>query len=245
VTKGSPKGTFGLQEPGYVDAGLEIFARQHGSGLYSADGKLAVTKDILTQWFTFIQSLSASGATPEPSVSVEAQAGGVDQSLLATGKGAMGGWWTNELPALTSASGAELKILRMPGDSTTHGTFYKPSMFWSVGAKSAHPKEAADFVNFLLNDPDAAKLILNDRGLPINLKSRESIVGALKPADKAAALFLEKIRPTIGAPAILPPKGAGAIQTILQKSNEQVMFKKMTPAQAADDFLKQAQAAIS
>lgn len=245
VTKASPKGTYGLQEPGYVDAGLEIFARQQGlPGIYSADGTIAITTEVLTKWFTYIQSLSATGATAEPSVSVEVQAGGVDQSLLATGKGALGGWWTNELAALTKASGTELKVLRMPGDAAAPGTFYKPSMFWSIGAKTKHPKEAAEFVNFLLNDPEAAKLMLSDRGLPMNVKNRLSIVDSLKPADREAALFLDKIRPTIGAPAILPPKGAGKIQTILQKTNEQVMFKKMTPAQAADDFLKQAQAAI-
>jgi multiple sugar transport system substrate-binding protein len=244
ITAASPKGTYGLQEPGYVDAGLEIFARQHGSGLYNAFGKLAVTKDVLTQWFTFIQSLSPAKATPAPSVSVEVQAGGVDQSLMATGKGAMGGWWTNELPALTKASGVQLKLLRLPGDATTPGTFFKPSMFWSVGAKTKHPKEAAEFVNFLLNDPDAAKLILVDRGMPINLKLRLAIIDALAPADRQSALFLDTIRATIGAPAVLPPKGAGKIQTILQKTNEQVMFTRMTPAQAADDFLSQANAAI-
>lgn len=245
VTESTPAGTYGLQEPGFVDAGLEIFARQRGSGLYTADGKLAVTEQILTEWFTYIQSLSASGATPEPSVSVEVQAGGVDQSLTATGKGALGGWWTNQLSALTEASGNELKILRVPGDSATPGTFYKPNMFWSVGAKSKHPKEAAEFVDFLLNDPEAAKIILSDRGMPINLKMRQAISDDLQPAGQAVAAFLDRIRPTIGAPAVLPPKGAGKVQTILQKTNEQVMFKKMTPEQAADDFLRQAQAAIS
>lgn len=246
VTKGSPKGTYGLQEPGYYDSGLEIFARQQGvSGIYSPDGKLAITKDILTRWFTFIQSLSAAGATPPPSLSVEVQAGGVDQSLLATGKGAMGGWWTNEVSALTKASGTDLKLLRLPGDATKAGTYFKPGMFWSVGAKSKHPKQAAEFVNFLLNDPDAAKIMLVDRGMPINLKLRKAIAGDLSPADQLSAAFLDRIRPTIGDPAIVPPKGAGKVNTILSTINEKVIFAKETPAQAAEEFLRLAGAAIA
>lgn len=246
ITKAAPKGTYGLQEPGYVDASLEIFARQRGEGLYTPDGKLAVTQDTLTAWFSFVQSLTASKATPVPSLSVEVQAGGVDRSLLATGKGAMGVWWTNELSALSKAAGGvQLVQLRMPGDAAKPGTFFKPAMFWSIGAHSKHPREAADFVNYLLNDQAAAKLILSDRGMPINLKLRAAIEPDLKPADKQSAAFIDKIRPNIGAPAVLPPKGAGNIQTILQKINEQVIFKKMTPSQAATEFLQQANAAIS
>lgn len=246
ITKATPEGTFGLQEPGYYDSGLEIFARQQGlSGIYSPDGKLAITKDVASKWFSYIQSLSASGATPPPSKSVEVQAGGVDQSLLATGKGAMGGWWTNELPALTEAAGTELKLLRLPGDAVKAGTYFKPGMFWSVSAQSKHPEEAADFVNFLLNDPDAAKTILIDRGMPVNLELRAAITSELSPADQQSVAFLDKIRPTIGDPAIVPPQGAGKLNDIITNINEKVIFKKLTPDQAADQFLQEATAAIS
>lgn len=246
ISKATPGDTWGLQEPGYYDSPVEIFARQQGlSGIYGEDGKLAVTKDVLTRWFTYIQSLSASGATPPPSKSVELQAGGVDQSLTGTGKGALGGWWTNELSAQSEASGAELELLRLPGDSTQAGTYFKPGMYWSVSAKSKHPKESADFVNFLLNDQDAAKLLLVDRGMPINLELRAAITPDLSAPDKQVVAFMDKIRPTIGAPAIIPPKGAGKVNDIITNINEKIIFKKLTPAQAADQFLQEASAAIS
>lgn len=246
ITKGSPDGTYGVQNIGYVDATLEIFARQHGESIYSQDGKIAVTKPTLVEFWTMIKESVAMKAEPPASVSVEVQAGGVDGSLIGTGKGGMGTWWTNEIPALTKASGADLKLLKFPGESQAAqpGMYLKPAMFWSVGAKTKHPQQAAKFVNFLLNDPEAAKIILSDRGQPINLAMREAIKPDLSPADALSADFLASIQDEIAAPPPLPPMGAGAVNTIIQQINEQVLFDKLTPDKAADEFLAQASAAI-
>jgi multiple sugar transport system substrate-binding protein len=246
ITKGSPEETFGTQDIGYVDASLEIFARQRGESIYGDDGKLAITAPTLTAFWTMIAKSRDTKAEPPASVSVEVQAGGPDGSLIGTGKGAMGPWWTNEIPALTAASGAELKLLRFPGETqgTQPGMFLKPAMFWSIGAKAKHPEEAAKFVNFLLNDPEAAKLILSDRGAPINMKLREEIKPSLAPPDQVSADFLASIASSISPPPPLPPMGAGEVNTIIQQLNEQVLFNKITPAQAADQFLSQAATAI-
>lgn len=246
ITKASPKGVYGLQDPGSVDITLQVFARQRGEDLYTADGKIGVTKPTLVAYYTMLSNLLTANAVPPASLSVEIGPAGPDRSLVGTGKGAMSEFWTNQLSALAKAAGKDLQLLRLPGDSTKPGTYYKPAMYWSMSAKSQHPKEAAQLIDFLLNDPDAAKLTLSDRGLPVNLTQRTAILGSLKPADRQAAQFLEKIRPTIGATPPLPPKGSGKIAgTVVKKTNEQILFKKMTPEQAADEFLSQASAALS
>jgi multiple sugar transport system substrate-binding protein len=245
VTKASAKGFYGLQDPGGVDITLEVFAAQKGEQLYTPDGKIGISRGTLVAYYTMLRGLIDANATPPASLSVEIAPAGVDRSLVGTGKGAMAEFWTNQLPALAKAAGTELTLLRLPGDAGKPGTYYKPAMFWSLNAKSKHPKEAAQLLDFLMNDPDAAKLTLSDRGLPANLAQRTAILPALKPADQAAAAFLEKLRPTIGATPALPPKGSGKISgTVVKKTNEQVLFKKMTPEQAADDFLAQATAAL-
>lgn len=247
VTKNSPKGTYGLQNMGYVDAGLEIFARQRGESIFGAEGGIAVSPATLKEWFSLIRRSRDMGAEPEASVSVELEGGGVDQSLIATGKGALGTWWTNELPALSKASKAELTLLRFPGEATASqpGMFLKPAMFYSVGAKSKHQKEAAKFVDFMLNDPEAAKIILSDRGLPVNLTSRKAILPNLTPPDQKSAAFLDEVKEKVGPPPALPPKGAGEIVTIIQQLNEQVLFDRITVDQAVEQFLNQAKAAIA
>ncbi|MDQ1289435.1 MAG: pectin-derived oligosaccharide transport system substrate-binding protein [Actinomycetota bacterium] len=245
ITKGSPKGVYGVQDPGPVDITLEVFAGQRGERLFTPDGRPGLSKATLTAYYTMLAGLVASGAEPPPSVSVEIAPAGVDRSLVATGQGAMAMFWTNQLGALAKAAGKELTLLRLPGDSPTSGTYYKPAMFWSVNARTAHPRESAMLLDFLLNDPEAARLTLSDRGLPANLVRRKAVVGSLGTADQVAARFLEKLRPTIGATPALPPKGSGKISgTVVKKTNEQILFKRLTPEQAADTFLRQAASAL-
>ena len=46
------------------------------------------------------------------------------------------------------------------------GGFTKISMGLSVAASSAHPKEAAMLINFLLNDPEGVEICSTERGIP-------------------------------------------------------------------------------
>jgi multiple sugar transport system substrate-binding protein len=247
VTKASPKGTYGVQNMGYVDAGLEVFARQKGESIYGPDGKLAISDATLKEWFNLIIRSRDTGAEPPASVSVEVQAGGVDQSLIATGKGAFGTWWTNELPALTEGAKTDLSLMRFPGESagSQPGMFLKPAMFYSVGGKSKHQEEAAKFVDFLVNDPEAAKIILSDRGMPVNLKNREAIVPTLEAADQKSAAFIKEVEGSVSEPPPLPPKGAGEVNTVIQQINEQVLFNRLSVDDAVKQFRSQAEAAIA
>src|SRR4029078_11906710 len=111
------------------------------------------------------RDLEAVGGAPDAATTVERDAGGPEQSLIGTGKGAMAWFWTNQLTAITNASGKELKLLRVPGESEEErtGMYFKPAMYYAVSAKSEHPKEAALLVDFLLNDQAAGEILLSDR----------------------------------------------------------------------------------
>lgn len=245
VTKGSKGKFFGAQNMGFRDPGPEIFARQRGESLFTPDGKTGISEKTLTDWFTMVRRMRDSKAEPPASLTKEVQTGGIDQSLLATGRGAAGMWWTNELPTLSGGAGHDLKLMRVPGEAQRPGMYFKAAMFWAVSSRSKHPEEAAQFVDFLVNDPEAAKLQLADRGLPINTTLREQIKASLKPADKQSADFLAEIGPKLAPPPPLPPKGAGDVADIIEQINEQVLFDRMTPDKAAKQLLEQMTSAIS
>jgi multiple sugar transport system substrate-binding protein len=236
---------WGMQDPGFNETGLEIMARQRGESLFNADGDVGLSRRTVVDWWNHILAARDSGAEPPASITVEAENAGIDQSLTATHRAGLGFWWTNELPSLSKSSGRDLKLLRWPGESPTAGMYYKPAMFWSMSKSSEHQKEAAEFINFLINSPEAAQLILSDRGLPINTTLRAQIVGKLSPADQKSAAFMADIGPALKAPPRLPPKGAGEVQRILQQLNEQVLFGQLTVEQAADEFLSQVDAATT
>ncbi|TDQ45509.1 ABC transporter substrate-binding protein [Actinorugispora endophytica] len=235
----------GTQSMGYNESGFAIFARQRGESLYNDDGSLGFTKETLQEWFEYSLELSETGGSPSAAESVEIEAGGPDQSVISTNSGAMAHFWTNQLGAISATSGRDVRLLRYPGESEHDrtGMYFKPAMFYSISADSEHPEEAAMFVDFLLNDPEAAELILADRGLPANVNVRSSILDALPEADARSAVFLADIEGTIVDGNPPPPIGAGQVVEIIKRVNDDVMFGNITPAEAADRFISEVEEA--
>ena len=162
-------------------------------------------------------------------MTVEKASAGLNQSATATNTAAFGLWWNTQLTALTAASGAKLKLLRLPGETqgAGPGAYYKPSMFWSVSSRSKHPAEAAAFVSFLANDEEAAKILLTERGVPANQKIRAAIAGQLKETDKAAMEYLDTV--PVSDPPRITPNGASTVDAILKRHTEDVLFGRTTP----------------
>ncbi|SKC46034.1 ABC transporter substrate-binding protein [Krasilnikoviella flava] len=246
VAKGAGDGVWGAQDYGFNEAGLNVLARQQGETLYNADGTLGVSKETVAQFFQTSLDLMANGGQPDASRSVEYQNAGPEGSLLGTNAGAMGVWWSNQLGALSDASGHELELLRLPGESEFDrtGMYFKPAMYYSISAKTEHPQESAKLVDFLLNDPEVAKLQLTDRGLPANESVREGILPELTAADQKVADFMADLEPDIVDNPAVPPNGANEIQDIMIRINTEVLFERMTPDEAADAFLEDVGAAI-
>ena len=53
-------------------------------------------------------------------------------------------------------------------DAKLSGWYVKPATMWAISADTAHPEEAAKLLNFLLNDPDMAKLQKTEKGVPVS-----------------------------------------------------------------------------
>ncbi|MCX2951716.1 ABC transporter substrate-binding protein [Lentzea sp. NEAU-D7] len=245
VSKAGGGQVFGVQSPGINDAaGLSIRARQQGKAMFDADAKVVLPQEIARDYWQYILDLSKSGVTPPPSVSIEKASAGLNQSATATGTAAFGLWWNTQLTALTAASGAKLKLLRLPGETqgTAPGAYYKPSMFWSVSARSKYPAESAAFVSFLANDEEAAKVLLTERGVPANQKIREGIAGQLKDTDKAAKEYLDTV--PVSDPPRITPNGASTLDTVLKRYTEDVLFGRTTPDAAAAGFIREVQSEV-
>jgi pectin-derived oligosaccharide transport system substrate-binding protein len=243
ITEASGGDVYGIQDGGFNETSLEIYLRQNGEALYTEDGTaLGFTPERMAEWWQFSIDQRDSGAMPPASVTVEVQNAGIDQSLLATNTGAMGFWWSNQLGALAEGAGRDLQILRFPGGS--EGMYLKSAMLWSMSAETEHPEEAAAFIDFLINDERAAELMLVDRGVPTNLEMREAIAEGLDANNQLAIEFVDQIGSEAAPPPGVPPQGAGEVQEILQRLNEQVLFDQMSVDEAVEAFMSEASTAI-
>lgn len=239
-TDGEVWGTEWNRNPAF----LEIFARQRGEEFYK-DGRIGLSEQTIKDWWALLQKISATKAGPDAAQMNETGTK-VDQALLATNKSAFGSWWSNQLTALSKGSGQELDLLRMPKapGAATGGMFLQPAMYYTLSARSEHAEAAQKFVDFLVNDPDAAAILLSDRGLPTNSEVVAAVKDKLSPADQKVLAFIESVRSELSTAAV-PPKGAMEMEDVLIRATDSVLFDKASPDDAAKAFISEANSALS
>src|SRR5690606_8988571 len=226
-------------------AWLQIYAAQRGEKFYDGT-RIGMSPDTIKSWWAIKQKLIETKGSPDAAKSAEIGATGPAQSLLGTNQGALGMVWSNQLNALTKSSGQEERLLRMPKaeGATSSGMFLQPAMFYAASAKTEKAEAAGKFIDFLVNDPDAASILLSDRGLPTNAKVLDAVRDKLPETDQKTLDFIDEVKSEL-SPIQAPPKGALQMEDILKRASEEVLFGRATPDDAAAKFLEEANAAIA
>lgn len=193
-------------------------------GLYDWEGQLAVTPEELKSWYEIDQSLNESGATPEASIIVEHHNVTPDMSLFGTRKAAMSFSYSNQIGAYTAALGDDtVRMVLPPTDTDNAGIAVLPSQFWSIGANTEHPEEAAMLLDYLLNDLEAAEMIKANRGLPFNAEVLGVVEPLLDERDAAAAAYIQTV---LEAGVVAPPQPAGGAEmnSLSQRMESDILF---------------------
>ncbi|MEE1617671.1 ABC transporter substrate-binding protein [Brachybacterium sp. J153] len=247
ISEATPDGTYGMTQMGTVQGLFQLWARQAGQDQYK-DGAAGFDAATATEWFEWSKKIQDSGAGPNASVSVEDSSQSMDQSLFGTGKIAMTVAWSNQVVAHDAMHDGTLVVLRPPsqaGSAADAKLWYKASMYWAVSAKTANPEAAVAFVDFLVNTPEAGKILSVERGVPGNLAVREAIVGDLDASNKKAVDFLDMIEAELGAPPEITPQGGGEFESILTRAGEDMLFGNISTADAGQRLLDELNSALS
>ncbi|MEV7635274.1 sugar ABC transporter substrate-binding protein [Pseudarthrobacter enclensis] len=236
ITKKSPAGTFGTT-PMSNDSFVAVWARQNGEELYTDDGKkMGISEDTLAKWFEFNKKLMDTGGAPSASQTVEDGSAQPEMTLMGQGKQAMKVSWSNQM---TSYSGAPLMMMKLPGESKEPGTWLRSSMEYAISAKSAQSKEAALFINYLVNNMDAASKIKSDRGMPANTELKAGITPLLKETQQKEAKYLDRIADMNITPPKPSPAGSSSTMEVLNRYNTDVLFGKISPQDAAKGVINE------
>lgn len=227
------------------DQSLMAFARQRGEDLYTADGEFGVSEKTAEAFFTFAKELQSSGGSPDASTAAEDASASLEQSLMGQGKIGMAFAPLNFIGIYATASGQDLKILNVPGDSAGKvGLVIQPTVQYAVSSKSQHPKEAAMLIDFLLNSDQAGPLNKLTLGIPATPAVLEAITPEFTDSEKAQVAFIDRLSAAGGTPQnplALPTSQLGPIIT---KLLDDVTFDKATPAQAASELVSQVKTAL-
>jgi len=230
---------YGAADDSALTQSFEIWARQRGGNLYSADSKkLGFDKQVLTDWWNYWANLRATGAVPPATTTEPGVSGDVTKAPIAKGQAAMDLYGTS-----TTLPGSGWQYVGLPGETGHPGAYLKRSVNWGVYAKSKHPKEAAELIDFLVNDPGAGAKLGVSRGAPTNSDVLAALAPTLTGTDKAVAAYGQYVAQSGNNSA--PPPPAPAAQSKIEtdlfvRMAENVWFGKSSVDQAAQQFMDQA-----
>jgi multiple sugar transport system substrate-binding protein len=245
VSKGlASKGIYGATDmSGAIDM-LEIWIRQLGKEVYTADGQPGFTADDIAGWFNYWSKLRASGACAPAQLQATVTGSGPAASLLAQGKAVFTNAHSNQFSAFQVLTKDTL-ALQAPPTGPQLGLYLKPSMLMSISSHSKYAEDAARFINFLITDPAGAKAIGLDRGIPGSARARNALTPILKPADKIVLAYAAAVGSQTRPKNVLDPSGAAKIQTALGPISQSVAFGKVSVTDGAASFLQTAQKTLS
>jgi len=235
--------TYGTMDPSADYKALWMWLRQQGKELYK-DKAIGATKEDLVKWFDLWKGARDRKAAPTADLIHEANGGDVTKQLVVTGTAATSFLWANQITEVQAKTKQALGVMAYPGNPSAQ--WARAALYFSVARSAPNKDRAVDVINFLVNSSEVGKLWGADRGLSANLDVRKAVADGLTDATaKTAFAFETDMATKFGKAPAVPPKGHVKVRALLTTIAESVQYNKATSAAAADQFLKEANAALA
>ena len=231
----------------------EHIVRQFGVPFFSPDHKSlgftnnAQARAALVADLEMYLRLRAAGALYDPEDSFIAGRA-MEEGPLARGKTWQDTYWSNQHVGQQTAAKRPLEYDILPsvnGLKAPFGTYLKPGQFISILSSSKSQDLAAKYVNFFVNDLEANRILLAERGIPIPSDVREDLAGRVNADMKYLFDFITKVTPY--CTPIDPPDApqAGEVRDVMRPILLQCLTGKMAAATAVDEMIKAANGVLS
>ncbi|MEE8809715.1 ABC transporter substrate-binding protein, partial [Lactimicrobium sp.] len=141
------------------------YQQTYGEPLFEQDGTLRADADKMKAMLSFYKSMIDEKVIP----SVDE----FDATSFVSGKTAGAGCWSSDASRYCddlAGNGNEVVLGEMPGlnGPDTTGWHIKPATMFAINVYTDHPVEAGELLNFMMNDPDMAKLQGTEKGVPVS-----------------------------------------------------------------------------
>lgn len=233
-----PEGTWATEDEGGVYRNVECYAVQKGKSLFN-DSEIQLTSDELSAWYNEWAKLRELGVCPEASIQKEQGNKNLEQSMFGRRKVAMFSTSSNQLANFQDLTDDQLGIVNYPW---FEGAVKETPMIASgigISSNSKHPDEAAELINWIINNEEAVKIFCGEHGQPANKKARETIEPLVSEAQKMEYQYVDEMLPEI-VPYPVQAAGANSVKTLLTTENEAIAFGQMSVDEAVEDFYQQA-----
>lgn len=238
VTDKLGKDVFGTYN--FTVDGMDIYMKQRGKQLYDMDNaKLGFEQKDAEEWFTLWDKMTKTGGVVTPALQVSNPPADTSKSLVVTGKVAMSLLASNQLGAHQNLIPDQLALVQLPRGPKGTGVVFESSQGLSGYAKTKHPKEVAMLMNYWINDPDAAKILGNDRGVPVTSKMRDLLKKDANAVEKVIYDYTSRVSAaTNKEPFAISynPPGNTEYTKLIETTVQEIGFGKKDVKKGVEDF---------
>jgi multiple sugar transport system substrate-binding protein len=245
ITRAHNGDYYGVSDGSLEEITYENWLRQRGKALFTNDGKLAFDENDAGDWFAMWAKARETKACPPANIQAMDK-NNIETSLLTQKRSASVFNHSNQFVGYQVINQSPLGIAMYPqGAGPNPGHYLKPSMMWSIYARSKAKEEALKFANFTVTDPEAAKVIGTERGVPASVEVQKVVADSLDEMGRTVVEFIRMVSDRLGPLPPAPPKGGGEIQTLLRRIGEQVGFGRLTPAEGGKQYVSDAKSILA
>lgn len=216
--------------------------------------RVVMTPDTALDWVrTYRRLVDEHVATPLP---LRASLGGAEKPTEQQPDWVQGRWagnytWDSVIGLRGSTLDAAQRLAlgefpMLPGARET-GIFGRPTLMYAVGRNCKQAELAARFVNFMLNDVEAAALLGRTRGAPASASALATLRAAqgLPPLELKAHELIQSWKQAGRIPLPAPLFEHARIHRFMREVFETVAYRKTSDADAARRLVVEGQALLS
>jgi multiple sugar transport system substrate-binding protein len=220
--------------------GMDIYLKQNGKQLFDhVNNQLGFAAADIEPWFAYWDKTSKAGGVVTPELQVSNPPDDVSKSLIVTGKVAMGLTSSNQLVGHQKLTQDKLTLVQLPRGPKGTGVVFESSQGMSGYHKTKHPEEVAMLMNFWINDPDAAKILGNDRGIPVTSKMRDLLKQDAGEVDQIIYDYTSRVSAAAEKEPFnvsFNPPGFNEFKKLADTTVQEISFGKKDVKKATEDF---------
>ncbi|MFE7276426.1 ABC transporter substrate-binding protein [Streptomyces sp. NPDC057623] len=225
-----------LTDFGRYSETFDLWLVQRGKALYKDDGSLGFTQADLTGFWELTARLRDKGVFTPPNLTASYDGSTSTSLLVRKLSTAEFNLTSTVMPYFETYGDISLASFPTASSSAPLGLTVGAGMM-CVRQSSSHKRQAAQLLDFLLNDPQAGNALGVVRGLPPNRRTMNRIAPGLSKGDRTVYEYVSSLEKRFSASA-MPPPGSDEDKLEFRRVNEDVLFGKKTVREAAAEMFE-------
>ncbi len=230
-------GKYGMKEPSYFLTMTMV--RQKGQWFATENGELLDFTDALGSVYDQYNQWRETGVFPPLDMTVGQESQQDNLFLSCDAACEVNHIATMPQDHAAMAEEVDLGVSLVPGTKQNGGAYMLASMPWTLGKSSKHPEEVATLIDFLINDKEAAQILMTVRGVPAPESVRETISPLLEGdallVVEGVNLLIENTQ-RIDYEWLVP--GSAVIENTIMDEQYATGYGQKTPQEAAASAYK-------